>query len=156
MGASPGISATTAMNWQWGCPTPKLDEPITILNALKPPVTLVIPTEREADLIMVNSLPQTGLNESQRLEIDLRDPEPQTITHSLADEFGLGTRRNVWTLALIPLFEIERVDRPSDGRNSFITTDSPTFQMGIPGVTMAKSGWKKLASWDVQGVGPLS
>ena len=145
-----------AMRWAWGLPVPRIEEPSTVLEVLKPSSPVVIPSEREVDVLMVNTLPQTGLKEFQTLEIDLRDPEPQMITQTFEDESGFGTRTTTWTFALIPLFNIERLDRGEDGRNSLVSTDSPTFQMGIPGVTMAKSGWTTLASWEVKGEGPLS
>jgi hypothetical protein len=158
IGSEGGSSANPpiTVNWLWGYQAPRAEEPATVLDALKPPVPVVIPTEREPDLLMVNSLPQTGLTEYGYLEFDLKDPEPQTITQKFKDESGLGERTNEWTIALIPLFNIVRLDRDGDGYNSFVSTDTPTLQMGIPGVTIAKSGWKKLASWEVQGIGPYS
>jgi hypothetical protein len=123
---------------------------------MKTPGVPVIPSDREAYLSMVNSLPQTGLNEFQNLVLDLKEPEPQTVTQTFQDETGLGSRTTTWVFVLTPSFNIEREDRPTDGRNSFVSTDSIRLRMDIPGVTITKSGWASLPSWDVKALGPLS
>ena len=105
---------------------------------------------------MVNSLPQTGLKEFQRLVIDLKEPKPQTVTQTFQDETGLGTRTTTWTFTLIPRFSIERDDRAADGRYSFVSTDSISLHMAIAGMTVAKSGWANQASWEAKGTGPFS
>ncbi|MGA2198639.1 MAG: hypothetical protein ABSG45_01740 [Nitrososphaerales archaeon] len=160
LGESSGEKATAptpfASNWKWGWPAPKMEEPATILDVLKPPVTPVIPSERDADNYMMNSLPQTGQNEFQYLTLDLKNPKPQSVTQTFQDESGWGTRTTTWEFMLTPIFEIERIDRPADGRNSMISTDTVSLRMGIPGVTVARSGWSNLATWDVKGVGPFS
>jgi len=142
--------------WNWGLPNPRTDKPSTVLDVLKAPVPVVIPSERAADLLMVNALPQTGLTESQHLLIDLCNPKPQTFDQTLQDESGLGTRTTTWTFTLVPLVNIERVDRAKEGCSSFVSSDSPTFQAAIPGVTLAKSGWSNLVSWEVKERSPIS
>ena len=154
-GFSPAVRPfSTSLNW--GSPAPRSDDPSTVLNAMAPPEVPVIPSEREVDLAMVHSLPQTGLKEFKRLSIDLKDPEPQTVTQTFEDEAGLGTRTTIWTFALIPQFNIERDDRGPDGRHSFVSTDSISLRLAIPGVTVPKSGWAKLTEWHVKGMGPFS
>jgi hypothetical protein len=154
---------STSFNWgwqptvsSWGAVMPWIDDASTILDLIKAPTVPVIPSEREFDLAVVYSLPQTGLKEFQHLSIDLRNPEPQSIAQTFEDEAGLGTRTTTWTLALIPSFNIEREDRRSDGRHSFVSTDSIGLRMAIPGVTVPESGWAMLATWRVKGMGPFS
>ena len=144
------------MAFNWGSPAPRPDDPSAVLNVMGPPALPVIPSEREVDLAVVHSLPQTGLKEFKRLTIDLKDPEPQTITQTFEDEAGLGTRTTTWTFALIPQFDIERDDRGPDGRHSFVSTDSISLRLSIPGVTVPESGWASLTSWQVKGMGPFS
>lgn len=139
------------MNWKWGVPFPNSERPSTVLDALKLPSPLAIPSKHEFDLLMVGALPQTGLTEFQHLEIRLGDPDQQTVTQTFQDESGLGIRKTTWTFKLTPPFNIERLDRGTDGRNSLISTDTPTFRMVIPGVTAAKSRWTHRASWEVKG-----
>ena len=62
-----------------------------MLNVMSPPAVPVIPSEREVDLVVVHSLPQTGIKEFKHVSIDLKDPELQTITQTFEDETGLGT-----------------------------------------------------------------
>ncbi len=145
-----------ARRFEWGGEVPWIDDAATILSLANAPKLPVIPSEREVDLAVVHSLPQSGLDDSQRLNLDLKDPEPQTITQSFQDETDLGMRSTTWVLALTPSFNIEREDRVSDGRNSFISTDFIRLQMAIPGVTVASSGWASLPSWEVKGMSPLS
>ena len=154
---------STAFNWgwqppvsSWGAVMPWIDDASTILDLIKAPTVPVIPSEREVDLAVILSLPQTGLKEFQHLSIDLKNPEPQSITQTFEDEAGLGTRTTTWTLALIPSFNIERDDRGSDGRHSFVSTDSIGLRLAIPGVTVPESDWAMLATWRVKGMGPFS
>ena len=154
---------STKLNWgwqasrsAWGWEMPWTDDAPTILDAMKAPTATLIPAGNEANLLMAKSLPQTGLNELRGLFIDLKEPEPQTVTQSFQDESGLGIRTTTWALTLIPSFNIERDDRTSDGRHSFVSTDSIRLRMVIPGVTVVKSGWANLVSWEVKGLGPFS
>jgi hypothetical protein len=156
---SPGtkpVAAPFSAAFNWGWPAPSPDDPSTLLNVLAPPVAAVIPSEREVDLAVVHSLPQTGLNEFQHLTLDLKETEPQTITQTFEDEAGLGTRTTTWTFALIPQFNIERDDRGADGSHSFVSTDTISLRLAIPGVTVPGSGWASLTSWRVKGMGPFS
>ncbi len=157
------VPLSMTLNWGWQASkadlirqTPPPDDPSTILDAMKAPAVPAIPAERQADSHMVNSLPQTGLKEFQRLVIDLKEPKPQTVTQTFQDETGLGTRTTTWTFTLIPRFSIERDDRAADGRYSFVSTDSITLHMAIPGMTVAKSGWANQISWEAKGTGPFS
>ena len=155
------FSTSLSWGWQppissWGAVLPWIDDASTILDLVNAPTLPVIPSEREVDLAMVHSLPQTGLKEFKRLSIDLKDPEPQTVTQTFEDEAGLGTRTTTWNLVLIPSFNIERDDRGPDGRHSFVSTDSISLRLAIPGVTVPESGWAMLASWHVKGIGPFS
>ncbi len=153
-----------SMKFAWGWQAPKsdwrhsswADDPSAIMDVMKTPMVPVIPSERESHLFIVNSLPQTGLNELKHLEIDLKEPKPQTIIQTFQDETGWGTRTNVWMFMLIPNFNIERDDRLTDGRHSFVSTDSISLRMDIPGVTVAKSGWANLTSWEVKGLNQFS
>ncbi len=145
---------STAFNWGW--PAPRPEDPSTVLNVMSPPAVPVIPSEREVDLVVVHSLPQTGIKEFKHVSIDLKDPEPQTITQTFEDEAGLGTRTTTWTFALIPQFNIERDDRGPAGRYSFVSTDSISLRLAIPGVTVPESGWARLTSWQVKAMGPFS
>ena len=164
-------SFTTKLIWGWqtpastaytGLPSPSADDPSTILDVAKlldmtnPATVPVIPTGSEADLCVVNSLPQTGLKDAQRLVVDLKDPKPQTLTQTFQEEGGLGTRTTTWVLTLVPDLNIEREDRGEDGRYSFVSTDSIGLRISIPGVTVAKTEWANLASWAVKGLGPFS
>jgi hypothetical protein len=128
---------------------------ITLLDVMKPTVP-VIPSKREADLCVVSSLPQTGLTDFQRIVIDLKDPKPQTVIQTFQDEAGFGTRTTTWVFKLIPDFIIERDNRPEEGRFSFVSTDFIGLHIAIPGVTVPKSGWVNLPSWEVNGLGPFS
>ena len=155
------FSVTLGWGWQppvssWGAVLPWIDDASTILDLTNAPTLPVIPSEREVDLAVVHSLPQTGLKEFKRLSIDLKDPEPQTTTQTFEDEAGLGTRTTNWTLVLIPSFNIERDDRGPDGRHSFVSTDSISLRLAIPGVTVSESGWAMLATWQVKGMGAFS
>ena len=156
--ATPGkpAAAPFSATFNWGWPAPSPDDPSTVLNVMAPPAAAVIPSEREVDLAVVHSLPQTGLKEFQHLMLDLKETEPQTITQTFQDEAGLGTRTTTWTFALIPQFNIEREDRGADGRHSFVSTDSISLRLAIPGVTIPESGWASLTSWRVKGMGPFS
>ena len=164
-GATP-LPQPFSMNWSnwgwqakmtsWGGEVPWSEDASTILDSMKAPRVPAIASDRESDLCVVSSLPQTGLNEFQRLMLDLKEPEPQTVTQTFQDETGLGTRTTTWAFALTPSFNIERVDRATEGRNSFVSTDYIRLRMAIPGVTIAKSGWEKLPSWEVKPLGPSS
>jgi hypothetical protein len=164
--SSTPVAKPFSMNWlswgwqaretSWGGVVPWSEDASTILDSMKDPKPPVIPSDRESDLLLVHSLPQTGLNELPRLVLDLKDPEPQTIVQTMPDENGLGTRATTWVVALTPSFNIEREDRPTDGRNSFVSTDTIRLRMAIPGVTIAKSGWASLPSWGVKATGPFS
>jgi len=157
--AAQGVTPTAepfSARFGWGWPAPTQEDPSTILNAMKPGTAPVIPSERERDLLVVNCLPQTGLAEFQRIVLDLKEPEPQTFTHTFQDETDLGTRTTTWVFALIPAFNIERDDRGMDGVHSCVSTDVVRVHMAIPGVTVAKSGWTNLASWEVKGLSLLS
>jgi hypothetical protein len=153
---------STSLNWGWQVPTNvlglpiKASDPSTILDLMKPPAPPVIPSGREADLCIVESLPQTGPKEFRHLLVNLRDPRPQTVTQTFQDETGLGIRTTTWEFTLVPNFDIERDDRALDGRYSFVSTDFIRLRMVIPGVTVAKSGWADLVSWGVKGLGPFS
>lgn len=150
------MAQSFSMAIDWGWPAPTTADLSTILNAMKPPTVPVIPSEREADLCMVGSLPQTGLKEFQRLTLDLKESKPQTVSQTFQDETGWGTRTTTWEFTLIPQFNIERDDRTTDGRHSLVSTDSISLRMAILGVTVAKSGWANLTSWEVEGLGPFS
>ncbi|MGA2666429.1 MAG: D-Ala-D-Ala carboxypeptidase family metallohydrolase [Nitrososphaerales archaeon] len=141
----------------WGPQFPRVDDPAAVLEVLKPPMPPAVPTDREADLWLVDSLPQTGLTEFRRVTVDLKDPKPQTASQTFQDEAGFGLRTTTWTMTLQPVFEIERVDRAADdGQHSFVTTDPLSFRIAIPGVAMEGSGWTGGAQWQVKGVGPFS
>ena len=151
------VALPFSARFNWGPQPPRVDNPAAVLEALKPPTLPAIPSEKEADLWLVGSLPQTGLTELQRVTVDLKDPKPQTISQAFQDEAGFGLRTTTWTVTLQPMFEIERVDRTTeDGQHSFVTTDPLTFRLAIPGMAMEGSGWTTGAQWQVKGVGPFS
>ena len=160
--ASTATPFSTNLSWGWRAPRDYSgqivwgQDPSTILDAMRASATPSIPSEREADLLTVNSLPQTGLKEFQRLVIDLKEPQPQSLTRTIQDETDLEDRTTTWAFTLIPHFNIERDNSPADGRHSFVSTDSISLHMEIPGVTVAKSGWANLPSWEVKGLGPFS
>jgi hypothetical protein len=160
-GAGPAaVPFSMALNWGWQAPRARWGQiswaadPAAILDAME--ATPRIPPERAAELCLVNSIPQTGVEESQRLVIDLKEPGPQTVTRTSEDATGLGSRTTTWSVALVPSFDIERDDRIGDGCNSFVSTDAIGLRVSIHGVTVAGSGWANLASWKVEGVGQLS
>ena len=146
----------TPVRYYWEPRTPKADDVSTILEVMKPPAAPVIPSGREADAYMVDSIPQVGLNALHPLVLDLKDPKPQTVTQTSLDAVALGDRVTTWTFTLVPNYSIERVDRGPHGHNSFVSTDFINFRITIPGVTVAKSGWADLPSWEVKALGPFS
>ena len=141
----------------WGGEVPWSEDASTILDSMKAPSSASHCLRSARVRSLHGQQPsQTGLNEFQRLMLDLKEPEPQTVTQTFQDETGLGTRTTTWAFALTPSFNIEREDRATDGRHSFVSTDSIRLHMAIPGMTIAKSGWANLPSWEVKPLGPFS
>ncbi len=109
---------STKLNWGWQAPRsawgwemPWTDDAPTILDVMKAPTATLIPAGNEADLLMVHSLPQTGLNEFKRLFIDLKDPEPQTVTQIVPRRGWIGDSNHDLDVHANPIVQ-HRTGRP--------------------------------------------
>ncbi len=159
--ASAGVPFSTTLSWGWKAPRDYLGQiawnldPSSVLEAMKVPAAQFT-SGREIDTYVVNSIPLTGVRGLEPLVLDLKEPKAQTLTQTFQDETGLGTRTTTWSFTLMPHFSIERDGRTADASHSFVSTDSINLQLAIPGVTLSRSGWANLHSWEVKGTGPYS
>ena len=158
--ASAGVQFSTTLRWGWKAPRDYLGQiawhldPSTVLEAMKVPAA-PLTSGREIDTYVVNSIPLTGARGQEYLVLDLKEPKPQTLTQTFQDETGLGNRTTTWTFVLMPHFSIERDGRTADASHSFVSTDSINLRTAIPGVTLSRSGWANLHSWEVKGTVPF-
>ncbi len=159
--ASAGVPFSTTLSWGWKAPRDYLGQvawhldPSSVLEAMKVPAA-PFTSGREIDTYVVNSIPLTGVRGLEHLVLDLKEPKPQTLTQTFQDETGLGNRTTTWSFTLMPHFIIERNGQRADASHSFVSTDSINLRMAIPGVTLSRSGWANLHSWEVKGTGPFS
>lgn len=145
-----------SINWNTGRRSPMDDAyedlPKTAI-VVEPPSLPASETFGPEALRVIRSVPRTERVGSGLARLDLRDPDPQTVSYSNEDEMSTGIRVTRWTFVLVPLFTIERDDRRDDQAHTFLSSDDVSLHISIPGVTVAGSPWEDMVSWQVTGRG---
>ncbi len=150
------LDSPFSINWNTGRRSPMDDAyedlPKTVI-ALQPPSLPASETFGPEALSVIRSVPRTEGAGTTVERLDLRDPNPQTLSYSNEDETSMGPRVTRWTFVLVPLFTIERDGRRANQAHTFLSGDEVSLHISIPGVTVAGSPWEDMVFWQVTGRG---